>query len=62
MTVKENEFEHTGFDITAASEVMSIFCLSSDYQELRKKGDTNIKDLPNNIQVKLFLNSLKIRH
>lgn len=27
----------TGFDITAASEVMSVFCLSKDYTELREK-------------------------
>lgn len=29
--------ETTGFNITAASEIMSVFCLSKDYQELRFK-------------------------
>lgn len=29
--------ENTGFDITAASEIMSIFCLAKDYNDLRDK-------------------------
>ncbi len=35
--VKEGIIENTGFNITAASEVMSIFCLAKDYNELREK-------------------------
>ena len=35
--VKDETIEHTGFDITAASEIMSIFCLAKDYNDLRVK-------------------------
>ncbi len=35
--VSDQVVEHTGFNITAASEVMSVFCLSNDYTELREK-------------------------
>lgn len=35
--VSDQVVEHTGFNITAASEVMSVFCLSNDYSELREK-------------------------
>jgi formate--tetrahydrofolate ligase len=29
----------TGFDITAASELMAIFCLANNHQELEKRID-----------------------
>jgi len=35
--VTEGNIEHTSFDITAASEIMSIFCLAKDYNDLREK-------------------------
>ena len=35
--VTEGNIEHTSFDITAASEIMSIFCLAKDYHDLRLK-------------------------
>ena len=35
--VTEGKVEHTSFDITAASEIMSIFCLAKDYHDLRVK-------------------------
>ena len=35
--VTEGNIEHTSFDITAASEIMSIFCLAKDYNDLRVK-------------------------
>ena len=35
--VTEGNIEHTSFDITAASEIMSIFCLAKDYNDLRAK-------------------------
>lgn len=35
--VEKDSILHSGFDITAASEVMSIFCLSKDYDDLKKK-------------------------
>ncbi|MBR1386093.1 MAG: formate--tetrahydrofolate ligase [Bacilli bacterium] len=35
--VSDGVVEHSGFNITAASEVMSVFCLSKDYAELREK-------------------------
>ena len=35
--VKDGIVENNGFNITAASEVMSIFCLAKDYTELREK-------------------------
>lgn len=35
--VTEGNIEHTSFDITAASEIMSIFCLAKDYHDLRVK-------------------------
>ena len=35
--VTEGNIEHTSFDITAASEIMSIFCLATDYNDLREK-------------------------
>ena len=35
--VTEGNIEHTSFDITAASEVMSIFCLAKDISDLREK-------------------------
>ena len=35
--VSEGITENTGFNITAASEIMSVFCLSKDYSELREK-------------------------
>ena len=35
--IKEGIVENNGFNITAASEVMSIFCLAKDYTELRQK-------------------------
>lgn len=35
--VSKGVVTETGFDITAASEVMSVFCLSKDYTELREK-------------------------
>ncbi len=35
--VTEGNIEHTSFDITAASEIMSIFCLAKDYNDLRIK-------------------------
>ncbi len=35
--VTEGNIEHTSFDITAASEVMSIFCLAKDFHDLREK-------------------------
>jgi len=31
---ENKQLTKTGFDITAASEIMSVFCLSEDYQEL----------------------------
>ncbi len=35
--IKDGIIENNGFNITAASEVMSIFCLAKDYTELREK-------------------------
>ena len=35
--IKDGIFENNGFNITAASEVMSIFCLSKDLEELKSK-------------------------
>ncbi len=35
--VSDGVIEKTGFNITAASEVMSVFCLSKDLSELREK-------------------------
>ena len=35
--VSEGVVENAGFNITAASEIMSIFCLAKDYTELREK-------------------------
>ena len=35
--VAEGIVEKTSFDITAASEVMSVFCLAKDYNELKTK-------------------------
>ena len=35
--IKDGIIENNGFNITAASEVMSIFCLAKDYTELRQK-------------------------
>ena len=35
--VSTDTMENNGFNITAASEVMSIFCLAKDYNELREK-------------------------
>lgn len=35
--VTDGNVEHTSFDITAASEIMSIFCLAKDYNDLRNK-------------------------
>ncbi len=32
----------TGFDITPASEIMAVFCLSKDYNDLRKRIDSII--------------------
>ena len=35
--IKDGIIENNGFNITAASEVMSVFCLAKDYSELRQK-------------------------
>ena len=35
--IKDGIIENNGFNITAASEVMSIFCLSKDLEELKSK-------------------------
>ena len=35
--VSTDNIEDNGFNITAASEIMSIFCLAKDYNELREK-------------------------
>ena len=35
--IKDGIIENNGFNITAASEVMSVFCLAKDYTELRQK-------------------------
>ena len=35
--VVDDVIENNGFNITAASEVMSVFCLAKDYNELRDK-------------------------
>lgn len=37
LKISENIEEETGFDITAASEVMAILCLSNDFAELKRK-------------------------
>ncbi len=34
--IKDGIVENNGFNITAASEVMAVFCLSKDYHELRE--------------------------
>jgi formate--tetrahydrofolate ligase len=43
--VSEGVVENTGFDITAASEAMSVFCLAKDYVELKEKlGNIMVAD------------------
>ena len=57
--VTEGNIEHTSFDITAASEIMSIFCLAKDYHDLRiKLGNIMIaEDLAGN---PIYAKDLKI--
>ena len=57
--VEENSIVHTGFDITAASEVMSIFCLAKDYDDLKVKLG-NIMIAEDNAGNAIYAKDLKI--
>ena len=57
--VEDNSIVHTGFDITAASEIMSIFCLAKDYDDLKEKLG-NIMIAEDNAGNAIYAKDLKI--
>ena len=55
----DTKYGKTGFNITAASEIMSVFCLAKDYKDLEERLSNIIIGIDNNNKY-IYLKSLNI--